>query len=71
MNNPIFVISGEERRAVKKELNILKRHVKMFWHLEDVDRVYGGGMSDEEAKEYLTKTKKEIKLLEEKLNKRL
>ena len=71
MNNPIFVISGKERREVKKELNTLRKRVKLFWHWEDVDRVYGGGMSDEEAEEYLTKTKKEIELLEEKLSKLL
>jgi len=71
MNNPIFVISGKERREVKKELNTLRRVIKMFWHLEDVDRVYGGGMSEKEAEDYLTKTKKEIEVLEEKLSKLL
>ena len=71
MNEPQFVISGKERRALKKELGQLKRSVKMFWYWEDVDRVYGGGMTDEEANAYLTKTKKEITLLENRLSKRL
>jgi len=49
-DQPIFVISGKERRTVKKELSDLKQFVKMFWYFEDIDRVYGGGMEDEDCK---------------------
>jgi hypothetical protein len=71
MNEPQFVIFGKKRRALKKELGKLKRSVKTFWYWEDIDRVYGGGMTDEDANIYLTKTKKEITVLENKLSKRL
>ena len=68
MNEPQFVISGKERRALKKELNQLKRYLKMFWYYDDIDRVYGGGLSDEEIEIILAKTKKEILRLETELN---
>lgn len=71
MNEPRFVISGKERRELKKELNALKTCLKMFWHWEYIDRVNGHGMDDDDCENYLTITKKEITLLQNKLKKRL
>jgi len=67
MNEPIFVISGDERRQEKKRLAELKQFVKMFWYFEDIDRVYGGGLEDEKCEKLLEQKNKEIKVLEEKL----
>lgn len=71
MNEPQFVISGKQRRELKKDLSALKTCLKMFWHWEDIDRVNGHGMADEDCENYLKITKKEITQLENKLNKRL
>lgn len=43
------MIHGTERRKLKKELSDLRRFTKMFWHFEDIERVYGGGSTDEEC----------------------
>ena len=63
-----FVIRGLERRQLKKKLSLLKSSYKMFWHYEDVDRVYGGGSDDFECEQILEKMKLEIIELEEKLS---
>jgi len=68
---PVYIISGDERRKVKKEYSEMKRFLKMFWFYEDVDRVYGGGMSDEEANKMLTEIEAKAKVLEEKLKEKL
>ena len=36
----------------------------MFWHWEDIDRVYGGGLEDDECKEMIAKAEEEIRILE-------
>jgi len=41
-----YLISGNQRRQIKKELSELKRFVGSFWHYENLDRAYGGGMDD-------------------------
>jgi len=41
-----YLISGNQRRQIKKELSELKRFVDSFWHYENLDRAYGGGMDD-------------------------
>jgi len=71
MNEPIYLISGKERRIVKKELSNLKQFVKMFWFYEDIDRVYGGGMKDENCQKILDQKNIEIKVLEDKLQVKL
>lgn len=68
---PVYIISGDERRKAKKEYNRMKRFLKMFWFYEDIDRVYGGGMSDEEAVKMLAKIEAQAKELEEKLNQKI
>jgi hypothetical protein len=67
MNDSKFLISGMERRELKRQLYMKQRFVKMFWHFEDVERVYGGGMDDDECEKMLTEKKKEIVELEDKL----
>lgn len=67
MSDPRFKISGQARREKKKELGMLKRSVRMFWFFEDIDRVYGSGVSDEEAELFLNATKVKIKVLETEL----
>jgi hypothetical protein len=59
-----YKISGSERRKLKKELSELKYFVKMFWHYEDIDRVYGGGLTDKECDDLIFKKNKEIEDLE-------
>jgi len=55
---------GQERRQLKKELSELKRFVRMFWHFEDIDRVYGSGSSDTDCKRRLDSADTRIKELE-------
>ena len=59
-----YKISGSERRKLKKELSELKYFVKMFWHYEDIDRVYGGGLSDDKCNSLLEETGEKIKKIE-------
>lgn len=70
-NPPIYVIHGEERREYKKHLSILKHCYKNFWRYEDVDRVYGGGISDIEYEHIIRRMEDEIQLVEEMLNKKI
>ena len=66
-NESPFRISGQERREKKKELSSLKSYVKNFWHWEDIDRAYGGGLEEDECNEMITKTEEEIRMLESEL----
>jgi hypothetical protein len=68
---PIYIIHGEERRKMKKEYHGMRRFLKMFWFYEDIDRVYGGGMTDKEANNMLAEIEIKVKELEEKLNQKL
>jgi hypothetical protein len=65
-----FVISGLKRRELKKKLNSLKSSYKMFWHYEDIDRVYGGGSDDFDCEQILEKIKLEIIELEKIISER-
>ncbi|MBV5347540.1 hypothetical protein JZU46_04915 [bacterium] len=67
-NKPQFKIHGKDRRIKKHELAELKSYVKNFWHCEDVSRVMGSGMSDEECTESIEMAKTIIKLKEQELN---
>jgi len=64
MNESPFRISGQERREKKKELSFLKSYVKNFWHYEDIDRAYGGGLEDSLCQLRIAEAKKEIEVLE-------
>lgn len=64
MSESPFRISGQERRLKKKELSELKSFVKNFWHWEDLDRVYGGGMSDSDCEKLINSYKEKISILE-------
>ena len=68
MNESPFKISGQERREKKKELSFLKSYVKNFWHYEDIDRVYGGGLEDSLCQLRIEEAKKEIEQLESELS---
>lgn len=68
MNESTFRISGQERREKKKELSFLKSYVKNFWHYEDIDRVYGGGLEDSLCQLRIEEAKKEIEQLESELS---
>ena len=67
MNESPFRISGQLRREKKKELSSLKSYVKMFWHWEDIDRVYGGGLEDSLCQLRIAEAQKEIEVLESEL----
>ena len=71
MNEPIFKISGKERRELKKKLSLLKYSHKMFWHYEDVAMVYGTSMEDNDAKKSYDDLKKQIDSLESILSEKL
>ena len=64
-----YLISGKLRRQKKKELAELKFYVKSFWHFEDIDRAYGGGLSDSDCQKSILKAEVEIKELELELSK--
>jgi hypothetical protein len=68
MNESPFRISGQERREKKKELSFLKSYVKNFWHYEDIDRVYGGGLDDSLCQLRIDEAQREIKELESELS---
>lgn len=63
---PQFKIYGKERKALKKEVGLLKMGISNFWHHWQVnDDMYGFYNSEnpfplEEAEEYYNKTVKEI-----------
>ena len=63
-----FAISGKIRKEKKKELSKLKLFVRDSWRHEDVDRVLGGGMSDNVCNKIITDTKEKILQLEIELN---
>jgi len=76
MNEPQFVISGKERKVVKKELSLLKWIVKDFWRDHQMEKdmcsFYGGNvMNDEDAQKYFEKSQKQIVKLEKTLNEKL
>lgn len=68
----MFKIHGKERKIKKKILSKLKYFVKMFWYYEDLNRVYGGGLSNEECTKILKEKELEIneleRILSEKIN---
>ena len=64
-----YLISGKLRRQKKKELAELKFYVKSFWHFEDIDRAYGGGLSDSDCQKSILKAEVKIKELELELSK--
>lgn len=49
----------------------MKSLYKNFWFCEDVDRVMCGGMSDNQANQYLTELKEKIDKLEYNLSRKL
>lgn len=64
-----YLISGKLRKEKKKELASLKFYVKSFWHFEDIDRAYGGGLSDTHCQKLILKAQAEIRELELELHK--
>ena len=68
MNESPFRISGQERREKKKELSFLKSYVKNFWHYEDIDRAYGGGLEDSLCQLRIDEAQREIEELESELS---
>ena len=68
MNESTFRISGQERREKKKELSFLKSYVKNFWHYEDIDRAYGGGLEDSLCQLRIEEAQREIEQLESELS---
>jgi hypothetical protein len=67
MNESPFKISGQQRREKKKELSLLKSHVKNFWQYEDIDRVYGGGSDDATCQQMIDCSLMKIEQLESEL----
>ena len=68
MNESPFRISGQERREKKKELSFLKSYIKNFWHYEDIDRAYGGGLEDSLCQLRIDEAQREIEELESELS---
>jgi hypothetical protein len=71
MNEPQFKIFGQERRQLKKELSLLRSHVKNFWRCHQIDldmadiygRTPGYPLGDEAAKDAYDKAVSEIERL--------
>ena len=63
-----FKISGQNRRELKKQFNSLKRQRKMMYFYNDIDTVYGGGLSEKELEERKISLEKEIEQIQNKLN---
>lgn len=61
------MIHGKERRKLRNELSDLKRFTKMFWHFEDISRVYGDGSSDTECADRLDRANARILEIEREL----
>mgnify|MGYP000005492712 CR=1 FL=1 len=59
-----YAISGQERRTKKKELSQLKSLIRNFWHYEDIDRVYGGGLEDQICDQIIKDTEEKIRIIE-------
>lgn len=59
-----YAISGQKRRIKKKELNELKSLIRNFWHYEDIDRVYGGGLEDQICDQIIKDTEEKIRIIE-------
>lgn len=59
-----YAISGQQRRIKKKELNELKSLIRNFWHYEDIDRVYGGGLEDQICDQIIKDTEEKIRIIE-------
>ena len=59
-----YAISGQERRNKKKELSQLKSLIRNFWHYEDIDRVYGGGLEDQICDQIIKDTEEKIRIIE-------
>ena len=59
-----YAISGQQRRIKKKELNELKSLIRNFWHYEDIDRVYGGGLEDHICNQIIKDTEDKIRIIE-------
>ena len=59
-----YAISGQQRRIKKKELSQLKSLIRNFWHYEDIDRVYGGGLEDHICNQIIKDTEDKIRIIE-------
>ncbi len=70
-SEPIYVINGKERRQVKKELGELKRFIKMYWFYDDIEVMYGGGLSKKDSLILLAEKQTQVNELERKLSERL
>jgi len=57
----IFKIRVGDKRRKKKKLNNLKSFVKTFWCYENINRIYGSGMSDKEYKYDTNQKNHEVK----------
>lgn len=60
-------ITGKARKRLKKRISELKMLTKMYWHLVDIEEVFGMYKTDEEHKETLDRWKQEVIDLESKL----
>lgn len=58
------LISGKERRELKKNLHELKRFVKNFHFYNDINSVYGGGLSKIDSREIIDNTMSQISRIE-------
>jgi len=66
----MYLISGRERKKLKKHLSLLKYSLKMYWFIEDVSNVYGCGEGEEEGNKRIDSMNEEIRLIELELNKK-
>ena len=64
MNEKQFVISGKARRTLKKQVSLKKYTLGMSHYWNDVDTVYGGGLSPEDLIRSNEELRNEIRVIE-------
>lgn len=68
-NNSKYLISGKQRKKMKKDLSELKRLLDTFWYFENLERDHGGGMDDATCYKIIQNYKDRIAHLESELSK--
>lgn len=68
---PIHKISCKERRQLRKKLAALKDWRSKYWFMEDIDRVHGGGVTDERAHKDFEYLEAQIDMIEKLLKERV
>lgn len=67
INAPQFLINGDARRKLKKEVWKLKQLIHYFWFYNDINEVYGVHEDKEQLKQRFSSLQQELSGIEKKL----